>query len=255
METLKVTFTGADGAALSARLETPTTQPRAYALFAHCFTCGKDSSATVRIARALAEREIAVLRFDFTGLGQSDGDFANTNFSSNVADLVAAADYLRDHHAAPKLMIGHSLGGAAVLAAAHSVPEVRAVATIAAPSDTDHVTHQFAANLGDIERTGQAEVWLAGRRFTLNRQFVENLAHQNQQDRIATLKRALLVLHAPTDEVVGIENAATIFTAAKHPKSFVSLDSADHLLTSSQDAKYAAEVISAWAHRYIGEGG
>ncbi|MBC7767664.1 MAG: alpha/beta fold hydrolase [Phycisphaerales bacterium] len=252
VDSLKITFDGADGAPLAARLETPGPAPSAFALFAHCFTCGKDSSAAVRIARALAARDIAVLRFDFTGLGQSGGDFANTNFSSNIADLVAAAAYLRQQHKPPKVLIGHSLGGAAVIAAAHLLPEVCAVVTIGAPSDASHVAHHFARHTDEIEATGQAEVSLAGRTFTVKRQFVDDLKAQNQADRIARLKRALLVLHAPTDNVVGIDNAAQIFQAAKHPKSFVSLDGADHLLTRPADADYAAGIIAAWSARYVG---
>lgn len=252
MESLKINFMSAERAPLAARLETPGPAPAAFALFAHCFTCGKDSSAAVRIARALAARNIAVLRFDFTGLGQSGGDFANTNFSSNVADLVAAARYLREQHKPPQLLIGHSLGGAAVIAAAHLIPEARAIATIGAPSDAAHVAHHFATHADEIADKGQAEVSLAGRRFTIKRQFVEDLEDQNQSERIAQLKRALLVLHAPTDDVVGIDNAAQIFQAAKHPKSFVSLDGADHLLTRASDADYAASIIAAWSARYVG---
>lgn len=257
MDSHKISFAGAAGEQLAARLETPASPPFAYALFAHCFTCGKDSSAAVRIARALAARGIAVLRFDFTGLGQSGGDFTNTNFSSNVADLVAAANYLREHHEPPQLLIGHSLGGAAVIAAAHLILEARAVVTIGAPSDASHVAHHFAAHADEIESTGQAEVSLAGRRFTVKRQFLEDLEGQDQKQRIAQLKRALLVLHAPTDDIVGIDNAAQIFQTAKHPKSFVSLHEADHLLSRAVDADYAANIIAAWAARYVGgdEGG
>lgn len=253
MDSLKISFTGAEGELLAARLETPTSPPIAYALFAHCFTCGKDSSAAVRIARALAGRNIGVLRFDFTGLGQSGGDFANTNFSSNIADLVAAADYLRKAYRPPQLLIGHSLGGAAVIAAAHHIPEVRAVVTIGAPSDAFHVAHHFSAHTEEIERTGQAEVSLAGRRFTVKRQFVADLEDQDQMQRIGQLKRALLVLHAPTDDIVAITNAAHIFQAAKHPKSFVSLHEADHLLSRTVDADYAAGIIAAWSARYVSD--
>lgn len=251
MASLKITFTGADGDPLAARLETPDGAPAAYAIFAHCFTCGKDSSATVRIARALAGEGVAVLRFDFTGLGQSGGDFANTNFSSNIADLVAAGAHLRDAYAAPRLLIGHSLGGAAVLAAAHQMPDVRAVATIGAPSDVTHVAHQFGAGLDAVRADGVAEVSLAGRPFTVKRQFLEDLETHDQTERIAHLKRALLVMHAPTDEVVGIDNATRIFTAARHPKSFISLDGADHLLTRTGDAEFAAKIIAAWSGRYL----
>ncbi len=251
MESLKITFPGAAGAELAARLELPEGTPRAYALFAHCFTCGKDSRAAVTIARALAARGIATLRFDFTGLGGSGGDFANTHFSANVGDLVAAADWLRREHRAPALLIGHSLGGAAILAAAGAVAECKAVATIAAPADADHVLHNFHAVLPEIEQEGAAEVTLGGRHFTIRREFLEDVKAQRQNEHIAQLRRALLVLHAPSDAVVGIENATRIFTAAKHPKSFVSLADADHLLSRPSDGDYAAGVIAAWAERYL----
>jgi putative redox protein len=251
MESLKITFPGAGGEALAARLEMPAGRPTAYALFAHCFTCGKDSRAAVQITRALAARGIATLRFDFTGLGGSGGDFANTHFSANVADLVAAADWLRREHRAPALLIGHSLGGAAILAAAGRVAECKAVATIAAPADADHVLHNFHAALPEIEAKGEAAVTLGGRSFTIRRAFLEDVKAQAQQDHIARLRRALLVLHAPADAVVGIDNATRIFTTAKHPKSFVSLDDADHLLSRPADGEYAAGVIAAWAQRYL----
>lgn len=249
---VRLTFEGHDGAELSARLDLPTGRVRAYALFAHCFTCSKDGAAGRRIAEALTREGIAVLRFDFTGLGGSGGDFASTNFSSNVADLLKAAAFLRETHAAPKLLIGHSLGGAAMLAAAHEIPEALAVATIAAPADADHVLKNFHADLERIRDDGAAVVELAGRRFTIEKQFLEDIAEQNVRERVAHLHKALLVLHAPRDETVGIDNATRVFVAAKHPKSFVSLDSADHLLTDPADAAYAAGVIAAWASRYIG---
>lgn len=249
---VRLTFEGHDGAELSARLDLPTGRVRAYALFAHCFTCSKDGAAGRRIAEALTREGIAVLRFDFTGLGGSGGDFASTNFSSNVADLLKAAAFLRETHEAPKLLIGHSLGGAAMLAAAHEIPEAVAVATIAAPADADHVLKNFHADLERIRDDGAAVVELAGRRFTIEKQFLEDIAEQNVRERVAHLHKALLVLHAPRDETVGIDNATRIFVAAKHPKSFVSLDSADHLLTDPADAAYAAGVIAAWASRYIG---
>lgn len=249
---VRLTFEGHDGAELSARLDLPTGRVRAYALFAHCFTCSKDGAAGRRIAEALTGEGIAVLRFDFTGLGGSGGDFASTNFSSNVADLLKAAAFLRETHAAPKLLIGHSLGGAAMLVAAREIPEAVAVATIAAPADADHVLKNFRADLERIRDDGAAVVELAGRRFTIEKQFLEDIAEQNVRERVAHLHKALLVLHAPRDETVGIDNATRIFVAAKHPKSFVSLDSADHLLTDLADAAYAAGVIAAWASRYIG---
>jgi putative redox protein len=251
MQAERLEFTGAEGHKLAARLDQPDGTPRAYALFAHCFTCGKDVFAASRVAQALTEHGIAVLRFDFTGLGASEGEFANTNFSSNLADLVAAADYLRAHHGAPSLLIGHSLGGAAVLGAAARVPEVKAVVTIAAPSDPHHVTGLFHQHLDEIEQNGEALVQLAGRPFRIKQQFVQDAAEHNLKAQITALKRALLVMHAPGDDTVGISNAMEIFTAAKHPKSFVSLDSADHLLTRREDAVYVANLIAAWAERYI----
>jgi uncharacterized OsmC-like protein/alpha/beta superfamily hydrolase len=254
MPPTRITFPGALGDPLAARLDLPVGPARAYALFAHCFTCSKDGVAAHRIAGKLASIGICVLRFDFTGLGSSEGEFANTNFSSNVEDLVRAANYLREHYAAPALLIGHSLGGAAVLAAAHRIPEATAVVTIGAPSDVAHVLHQFDGRLEDIELEGTAEVTLGGRPFTISRQFVEDAKAQSLKARIVELRKALLVMHAPTDQTVGIENATAIFTAAKHPKSFVSLDSADHLLSVRSDAAYAADVIAAWSSRYLPAG-
>lgn len=249
----KVTFTGSLGDMLAARLDRPIGPIRAYSLFAHCFTCSKDIFAASRIAGALAERGIAVLRFDFTGLGMSEGDFANTNFSSNVADLVAAANYLRDEHEAPRILVGHSLGGAAVLAAASDVPEAVAVATIGAPSTAHHVSDSFASDIPTIESEGEAEVILAGRPFKIKKQFLEDIAETTLNEKIASLKKALIVFHAPRDQQVSVDNAGDIFQAAKHPKSFVSLDDADHLLTRKQDSIYVADVLSAWASRYLPE--
>ena len=248
---VKLTFDGAHGAKLAARLDMPTGPVKAYALFAHCFTCTKDLSAARKIAEALTLQGIGVLRFDFTGLGGSSGDFASTNFTSNLDDLERAADFLRDEFEAPKLLIGHSLGGAAVLAVADRVPEATAIATIGAPADVDHVTHNFAAHLDDIKNNGEAEVSLGGRPFVIKRQFVDDLANHDLARAVGQMRKALLVLHAPMDQTVGIENAAKIFDAAKHPKSFVSLDDADHLLRDPANAEYAASVIAAWAGRYI----
>ncbi|WP_306185443.1 S9 family peptidase [Streptomyces sp. MK5] len=256
MHSSKVEFAGSQGAPLAARLELPEGRLKAYALFAHCFTCGKDQVAATRVARALTGFGIAVLRFDFTGLGGSGGDFANTHFSSNVDDLVRAAGYLRTHFEAPTLLIGHSLGGAAVLAARHLIPDVRAVATIAAPFNPDHVLHLLGKNRAETERKGQAEVLLAGRPFRIQRQFLNDITAQPQAERIAKLKAALLVLHSPTDELVDVTNARRIFDTARHPKSFIALAGADHLLTKAADAKYAATVLAAWAGRYaLGPGG
>ena len=251
MPTERFQFEGEGGIHLAATLDTPEAQIRAYALFAHCFTCGKDVLAAKRIAVALAAKGIAVLRFDFTGLGSSEGDFANSTFASNVADLVRAANHLRETKEAPALLIGHSLGGAAILAAAESIPEARAVVTIAAPSDPAHVTGLFADRIEDIRKLGKAEVSLAGRPFTVSREFLDDIAEHSLIDRVARLHRALLIMHAPTDNTVGIDNATRIFVAAKHPKSFVSLADADHLLSNRRDSGYATDVIAAWASRYI----
>lgn len=243
-------FPNHNGERLSGLLQRPS-RARAYALFAHCFTCSKTIGAATRIARALAARGIAVLRFDFTGLGNSEGDFENTNFSSNVADLIAAADELRRVGHPPDLLIGHSLGGAAVIAAAKSIPQCRGVVTIAAPSDPSHVKQHFEDNLATIDEDGEAIVDLAGRRFTITRQFVEDIAEKNLRHDLARLRRPLLIFHSPIDEIVSIEHAREIFEAAKHPKSFVSLSQADHLITKPVDSDYVAEVIAAWASRYI----
>jgi len=247
----KVQFTGSSGDLLAARLDRPLGPVRAFALFAHCFTCTKDIFAASRIARSLAERGFAVLRFDFTGLGHSDGEFANTNFSSNVEDLVRAADFLRAEHRAPGLLIGHSLGGAAVLAAAGRVAEVQAVATIGAPADPAHVQHLFQDSRPEILSAGEAEVLLAGRPFKIRRQFLEDIEGQKLEGEIGSLRKALLVCHSPIDGTVGVENAARIFQAAKHPKSFLSLDGADHLLSKQEDAMFLASVLAAWADRYV----
>jgi len=247
----KITFTGADGDRLAARLDLPEGTPKAYALWAHCFSCTKDIFAASRVASGLTAHGIAVLRFDFTGLGASEGDFANTNFSSNVGDLVAAADHLRENFEAPKMLIGHSLGGAAVLAGASRVREAEAIITIGAPADPAHVAHHFQDARADIEAEGEAEVLLVGRPFRIKKQFLEDIESHKLEHDIATMKKALLVFHSPIDATVGIENAAHIFKAAKHPKSFVSLDDADHLLSRKEDAAYVADVIAAWAERYI----
>lgn len=244
-------FSGDEGQRLAARLDRPDGRPRATALFAHCFTCGKDVLAASRIAGALVGHGFACLRFDFTGLGASEGEFGNAGFSSNVDDLVAAAACLRERGHAPELLIGHSLGGAAVLAAASAIPEARAVATIGAPAEVDHVLHQFGARLEDIERNGSAEVSLAGRSFTISRAFVDDARAHRLPERLARLRRAVLVMHAPTDSTVGIDNARAIFDAARHPKSFVALDGADHLLSRPADSRYAAAVIAAWAELYL----
>jgi putative redox protein len=250
----KLIFPGSQGATLAARLELPEGEPIAYVLFAHCFTCTKDIFAAGRIAEGLARHGIAVLRFDFTGLGASEGDFAHTNFTSNTQDLVRAAAFLREHYQAPKILIGHSLGGAAVLAAAGEIPEAVAVATIGAPADPGHVAHLFTEALSEIEAKGEAEVHLAGRPFRIKKQFLDDIARQNTAAKLAHLDKALIVFHAPRDQIVGIENARAIFDAARHPKSFISLDDADHLLTRRADAIYVADLLAAWASRYMGAG-
>ncbi len=247
----RVTFTGSLGSPLAGRLDMPAGPPRAFALFAHCFTCSKDVVAAGRIAAELNAHGIGVLRFDFTGLGSSEGDFANTDFSSNLDDLRLAATWLRVNHAAPQLLIGHSLGGAAVIAVAADLPEVRAVATIGAPADAAHIIQLFSPQLPEIEEQGRAMVDIAGRCFTIRREMLDDLTTHSIEERAGRLRAALLVAHAPTDNVVGIDNAARIFTAARHPKSFLGLDGADHLLTRSVDARYAARMIACWSERFI----
>jgi uncharacterized OsmC-like protein/alpha/beta superfamily hydrolase len=245
----KVEFTSGEYQ-LSGLLESPETDIKYYALFAHCFTCGKDVAAASRISRALMAKGIAVLRFDFTGLGNSDGDFANSNFSSNIQDLVAAADFLRKNYQAPKVLIGHSLGGAAVLGVAQQVPESTAVVTIGAPSDAAHVAHNFDMHIDEIVHEGQAEVSLGGRKFTIQKQFLDDINSYDTRH-ISQLRKALLVMHSPVDSTVKITEAEKIYRVALHPKSFVSLENADHLLTNKRDAEYAADVIAAWVSRYI----
>ncbi len=252
MQFKNLEFKNKDGQTLSARLDFPLdSKPVAYALFAHCFTCSKNIKAIAHISRALTREGLAVLRFDFTGLGESEGDFADTNFSSNVDDLIVAADFLKSNYQAPEILIGHSFGGAAVLQAAGRIPSSKAVVTIAAPSDPQHVTRALGSAATSIQKRGQADVTLAGRTFTLKKQFLDDLDFVNMADTLKNLDRALLVLHSPIDETVGIENAARIFQAARHPKSFISLDTADHLLTNSEDSLYAGSVIAAWAGKYV----
>lgn len=246
----KATFPGAGGDLLAARLERPEAEPSAFALFAHCFTCGKDVKAAGAISRALCAQGIAVLRFDFTGLGSSEGDFANTNFSSNVQDLLAAARYLEERWQPPRLLIGHSLGGAAVLAAAGRMPSAAGVATVGAPSEPAHL-RKLIRDVDTIEREGEAEVVIAVRPFRIKRQFLEDIERQRMRDVIGALRRPIMILHSPRDEIVDIEEAGQIFKAARHPKSFVSLDDADHLLSAKGDAEYVARILAAWGSRYI----
>ena len=251
----RVEFPGHDGGLLAARLDTPVFRPHAWALFAHCFSCSKDIYAARETTAALVEQGIGVLRFDFTGLGHSEGDFSNTNFTTNVQDLVAAAKWLDQAHGGPQLLIGHSLGGAAVIVAAHDIPQVKAVVTIGAPSDAAHVIKAIRTHVEQIEDEGEAEVQLAGRPFVLKRQFLDDVRGAKVTEAAAGLKRPLLVMHAPLDETVGIENATALFVAARHPKSFISLDKADHLLTSPGDAQRAGKLIAAWAEPYVFDAG
>jgi uncharacterized OsmC-like protein/alpha/beta superfamily hydrolase len=251
MKSEHLRFPGARGATLAARLDSPAGTPAAYALFAHCFTCSKDLKAAGQISSALTERGIAVLRFDFTGLGESEGDFAGTDFSSNVDDLVAAADFLRRERQAPRLLVGHSLGGCAVLAAAERIPEVRAVSTIGAPSDTGHLHEALVHIAPELAASGEAEVRLGGRPFKIRRELLDDLDEGHLRGVLERLHRALLIFHSPVDNIVGIDHARRLFDMAKHPKSFISLDTADHLLTDERDARYAGEVLAVWAERYL----
>lgn len=246
----KVLFPGSQGGELAGLYEQPADLPKAIVLFAHCFTCGKDIAAASRISRALVAHGFGVFRFDFTGLGSSDGDFSNTNFSSNVDDLVAAAEFLRNNYRAPSLIIGHSLGGTATLSAASKIPEIQGVVTIGAPAEADHVIHQFSCDIDAIDRDGESEVTLANRKFLIKKQFIDDL-RANAEKNITNINAALLVMHSPVDSIVSITNAEKIYKTARHPKSFISLDNADHLLSKSADANYAADTIATWALRYI----
>lgn len=254
MQTKKLTFENASGDKLSALLDLPVNPvPNAFALFAHCFTCTKNIKAAYNISNALKQAGIAVLRFDFTGLGESEGDFSETGLSSNVEDLVAAADFLKKEYEGPKILIGHSLGGAAVLQAADRIDAAKAVVTIAAPGDPKHLEKHLAGGREQLEKEGKAEIEIGGRFFSVKKQFFDDLDANRMKEAIGKLRRkALLILHSPIDNIVGIDNAATIYTAAKHPKSFVSLDQADHLLSGERDSFYAGEIIAAWARKYIG---
>ncbi|GJL97866.1 MAG: osmotically inducible protein C [Hyphobacterium sp.] len=250
-QSIKVQFAGTFGDNLAARLELPSGTPRAFALFAHCFSCSKDILAAGRISRRLAGDGIAVLRFDFTGLGNSEGDFANTNFSSNIDDLVRAAEFLAAEYSAPSILIGHSLGGSAVIAAAHRIDAVKAVVTIGAPADASHVTTQFIDSVDEIRENGEAKVSLGGRPFTIKNQFLDDIDGQTLEHSLSALKRPVLICHSPIDATVGVENASRLFAAAMHPKSFLSLDDADHLLSRVADADHVADVVSAWVERYV----
>jgi alpha/beta superfamily hydrolase len=252
MQVEKLVFINSEGAKLSARLELPDGQPPlAYALFAHCFTCTKNLTAIVTISRALSSRGIAVLRFDFTGLGESEGDFAETNFSSNVQDLIAAADFLDQNYAAPKLLIGHSLGGSAVLHAAGYLSSSTAVAIIAAPSSFDGFKRHLKSAAEKIEIEGKAEVLLAGRSFTIKKGFMDDLDQIHMEEAVRNLSKALIIFHSSTDALVSMESGLRIFEVASHPKSFISLKGADHLLSNREDSLYVGEVLAAWCRRYI----
>jgi len=254
MRTRKISFENASGDRLAALLDLPSDrQPEAYALFAHCFTCSKDYKGVVWVSRALAAEGIAVLRFDFTGLGESEGEFADTTFSSNVADLVAAADFMGRELEAPKILVGHSLGGAAVIHAAARISSAVAVATLAAPSSTEHLVGVIRSNAAEIESTGEAEVQIGGRSFRIGREFLDDLSVVNMHDAVSELRRPLLVCHSPADRTVSIDNANEIFLAARHPKCFLSLDSADHLCSNADDARYAGAMIATWSRRYLRE--
>ena len=250
MATSKVEVEGSRGQQLSVRLDEPSGEPTGYAVFAHCFTCSKNSIAAARITSALVDRGFATVRFDFTGIGESGGDFADTTFGSDVEDLRRVCDWLSEHREAPNLLIGHSLGGAAVLALAGDMPGVRCVGTIGAPADPAHVTHLFSAAADEIDRDGSAEVSLGGRPFRITREFVDDLRTQDPQSRIAGLGASLMIFHSPTDDIVGIDNAAQIFGWAKHPKSFISLGRADHLLTDRAYSEFVASTLAVWAERF-----
>ena len=250
----RLRFRGSQGGELVGRLERPAGEASALVLLVHCFTCSKDLKALGWISRALVERGMAVFRFDFTGLGESEGEFEETSFSTTVDDLVAAGDWLTEHHDAPQLLVGHSLGGAAAIHAALKMPSVRAVATINAPSEPTHVLKLLDSAVAEIEKRGEAGVTLGGRKFSIKKQFLDDLEEVRMQDAVRELRAALLIFHAPADETVGIDNAAKLYTAARHPKSFVSLDGADHLLTDEQDARYVGDVLAAWVHRYLDGG-
>jgi putative redox protein len=251
MQSKNISFPNADGQTLAGILDMPDSDPRAYALFAHCFTCSKNLKAATNIARAMTGAGIAVLRFDFTGLGMSEGAFEETSFSSNIADLLAAVDWLKEEHRAPEILFGHSLGGTAVLQAAPKIPSAVAIATIGSPADPEHVTHMLTGAKDALTEDGVAEVQLGGRPFRIRKEFVDDLAVHDLPATIASLRKALLVMHAPLDDIVEIDNASELFGAAKHPKSFVSLDKADHLLSRSEDSRYAGEILAAWAKHYL----
>lgn len=247
-----VKFENNTGQTIHAILELPVDgNPVSYALFAHCFTCSKDLNAVVNISRSLSRNGIAVLRFDFTGLGESEGEFTETTFSSNISDLILAYEFLETNYKSPDIIIGHSLGGAAVLSAAHSMPKVKAVVTVGAPYKASHVQQLFKDDLSRIEKEGIAKVQIGGRPFQIRKEFIDDLKDNEEKVLIKSLNKALLVMHSPQDATVGIDNARKIYESAHHPKSFVSLDGANHLLTNRADSQYVGEIIASWASRYV----
>ena len=248
----KLTFKNSTGEVLSGRIDTPDEgEIKAYAIFAHCFTCNKNLSAVRNVSKSLNEKGVAVLRFDFTGLGESEGDFADTNFSSNVQDLISASEALEEQYEAPKLIIGHSLGGAAVIFASNKIPSIEAVATIGAPASPDHVSHLFHGSISEIEANNEADVKIGGRDFKVKKQFLDDISSKNMTETVQKMKEPLIIFHSPQDNTVGIENASEIYANAMHPKSFVSLDGADHLLSQAEDSIYVGEVIASWSKRYL----
>jgi uncharacterized OsmC-like protein/alpha/beta superfamily hydrolase len=252
-KSIKFEFQNSQKQTLAGKLELPEPTPQAFALFAHCFTCSKDVAAASRISRNLRSLGVAVLRFDFTGLGNSEGDFANTNFSSNVDDLIKAAQALEEQYQAPKILIGHSLGGAAALYAASEMKSLKVVATIGAPSDVAHVSNLFEESLDKIIKAGEADVLLAGRKFKIKNQFIEDINEVNLKERLSKMRVPLLIFHSPQDDTVSIEHAKNIYSWSKHPKSFITLDGADHLLNNKIDSEYVAEVLKSWSSRYMNE--
>lgn len=251
MESQHITFKNSKGNTLAARLEFPEGTPKGYALFAHCFTCNKNLTAVRTIGKSLTDSGIAVLRFDFTGLGESEGNFESTNFTSNVDDLISASQFLTENYTTPSVLIGHSLGGAAVIFASIHISGIKAVATIGAPSNPKHVSHLFTSGIQEINEKGEALLSIGGREFKIQKQFLDDINEKNMDNILKEMNKALLVMHSPQDTTVGIENAAQIYQAAWHPKSFISLDGADHLLSKKEDSQYVGQMIAAWSSRYI----
>ncbi|MDO6738848.1 bifunctional alpha/beta hydrolase/OsmC family protein [Wenyingzhuangia sp. 2_MG-2023] len=252
MKTKNISFKNSKGILLSAKLELPADQhPDAYAIFAHCFTCNKNLTAVRNISKALTQNGFGVLLFDFTGLGQSEGDFSETNFTSNIQDLEDVSEYMTQELQAPKLIVGHSLGGAAAIFAGKNISSIQAIATIGAPSSPQHIQHLFKNDIEKIEANGKAIVTIGGRSFPISKQLIDDISKTNMHEVVKTLRKPLLLLHSPQDTVVGIHNASEIYAQAMHPKSFVSLDGADHLLSNKEDSLYAGQIIAHWGSRYI----